>query len=350
MTGDFWRGKRVFITGHTGFKGAWLTAALLRLGADVTGYSLPEPTSQPDLFTLLGLQGQITHLQGDIRDRDLLCRQIHAARPQILLHLAAQSLVRRSYREPVSTFDTNVTGTLNVLQAARQCEELRAIVSVTTDKCYRNDDSGRLFTESDPLGGKDPYSASKAAAELVSHAYAESFFAATPVALATARAGNVIGGGDWAEDRLIPDIARAIAAGLPVRIRNPQATRPWQHVLEPVFGYLKLAEKLASAGQSFSGGWNFGPHPSDIQPVGHVLAQLQQTLPFAMEQDTAPQPPEAKTLGLDIHKAVEHLGWRPRLSLEEAIRWTGEWYRDHLAGKTARAITDAQIAAYLGRL
>ncbi|MBM3618733.1 MAG: CDP-glucose 4,6-dehydratase [Alphaproteobacteria bacterium] len=346
VNSPFWHGKRVFVTGHTGFKGAWLTAILHRMGAEVTGYSLPAPT-EPNLFGQLGLADKIHHIEGDIRDREHLPRAMQDAKPEILLHLAAQSLVRRSYHHPLDTFDTNVTGTLNVLEAARHVECLRAIVSVTTDKCYRNDDTGRLFTESDPLGGKDPYSASKAAAEIVSQSYAESFFKDSPVALATARAGNVIGGGDWAEDRLIPDVARAVAAGKSVQIRNPKATRPWQHVLEPVCGYLLLAERLYSEGKQFASGWNFGPYASDIQPVGYVLEELQRSFPFTLELDTAPQPHEAKTLGLDITKAVTELGWRPRLTLADAVRWTGEWYNAVHTGESAAAITEKQISDFL---
>lgn len=344
----FWSGKRVFITGHTGFKGAWLTAILRSFGAEITGYSLPAPT-EPNLFGQLELAQDIHHIEGDIRNRAQLATALAAARPDIILHLAAQSLVRKSYREPLETFDTNVIGTLNVLEAARRSDGLRAIVSVTTDKCYRNDDGGRLFIESDPLGGKDPYSASKAAAEIVSQSYAESFFHDGNVALATARAGNVIGGGDWAEDRLIPDIARAVAANEPVRIRNPKATRPWQHVLEPVFAYLLLAEKLYTEGRAFASGWNFGPHASDIQPVGRVLEQLQQSFPFRLELDTSPQPHEAKTLGLDIGKAIKDLCWKPKLTLEEAIRWTGEWYQAHRDGTSARELTERQINAYIAK-
>lgn len=344
MTPGFWQNKRVFLTGHTGFKGAWLTAVLQKLGAQVTGYSLPAPT-RPNLYGLL--KPTLHSIEGDIRDRAHVVQAMRNAQPEIVLHLAAQSLVRYSYREPLETFDTNVTGTLNVLEAARPIASIKAIVSVTTDKCYRNDDNGRLFQESDALGGKDPYSASKAAAEIVSQAYAESFFKGTLASLATARAGNVIGGGDWAEDRLIPDVVRAASAGKPVLIRSPRSTRPWQHVLEPICGYLLLAEKLYTHGEAYAGGWNFGPHPSDIQPVGKVLETLQQTLPFTLELDTASQLHEAKLLALDITKAKEALGWQPKLTLTDAIRLTGEWYAAYLNGQSMRAVTEKHIEDYL---
>ncbi|MBU6476161.1 MAG: CDP-glucose 4,6-dehydratase, partial [Alphaproteobacteria bacterium] len=325
VSSGFWQGKRVFLTGHTGFKGAWLTALLLRDGAIVTGYALPPPTN-PALFGLLNLKSRIAHIEGDVRDRAKLAAALAAAQPEIVFHLAAQALVRASYEDPLGTFDTNTTGTLNLLEALRSCKSVRSIVVVTSDKCYLNNETGAFFREDDPLGGKDPYSASKAAAEIVAQAYHESFFKPAGIPLATARAGNVIGGGDWAKDRLIPDVARAHAAGEPVLIRSPNATRPWQHVLEPLRGYMMLAEQLVSEGQAFTGGWNFGPRPEDIRSVGDVLSKLKETLPFELRLDSSPQPAEAKTLGLDIRKSMEKLGWQPRLALDEAIRWTGEWY------------------------
>ncbi len=345
MTGGFWHGRRVFITGHTGFKGAWLTAGLLRDGAIVTGYALPPPTD-PALFDLLGLAHKITHIESDVRDVAKLSAAVAGARPEIVFHLAAQSLVRPSYEDPRGTFDTNTTGTLNLLEALRACPSVRAIVVVTSDKCYFNNETGAFFREDDPLGGKDPYSASKAAAEIVARSYYESFFKAAGVPLATARAGNVIGGGDWAKDRLIPDVARAYAAGAPVLIRNPGATRPWQHVLEPLRGYRLLAEKLFTDGGIFSGGWNFGPRPGDIRAVGDVLARLKETLPFDLQPDAAPQPEEARTLALDIHKAEEKLGWRPRLRLDDALRWTGVWYKNFGDGASAQDLTLRQIEDY----
>ncbi len=341
----FWQGRRVFLTGHTGFKGAWLTAVLLQEGANVTGYSLPPPTT-PALFDLLNLKDKITHIEGDVRDREKLAAATAGAKPEIVLHLAAQALVRPSYDDPRGTFDTNTTGTLNLLEALRPCASVRAIVAITSDKCYRNDETGALFKEHDALGGKDPYSASKAAAEIVAQAYHESFFKPAGIPLATARAGNVIGGGDWAKDRLIPDVARAHAAGEPVLIRSPNATRPWQHVLEPLRGYMMLAEQLVSEGQAFTGGWNFGPRPEDIRSVGDVLSKLKETLPFELRLDSSPQPAEAKTLGLDIRKSMEKLGWQPRLALDEAIRWTGEWYNTCAQSNSVKEMTLRQIEDY----
>ena len=344
----FWQGKRVFLTGHTGFKGAWLTAVLLQAGAEVTGYSLPPPTD-PALFDLLNLKNKITHIEGDIRNREKLSAALHDAKPEIVFHLAAQALVRPSYEDPCGTFDINTTGTLNLLEALRACKGVKAIVSVTSDKCYLNNETGAYFKEDDPLGGKDPYSASKAAAEIVAEAYHQSFFKPAGIPLATARAGIVIGGGDWAKDRLIPDVARAAAAGHPVLIRSPKATRPWQHVLEPLRGYMMLAEKLSSDGEAFAGGWNFGPRPEAIRPVGDVLAKLKETLPFELELDSAPQPAEAKTLALDIHKAGEKLGWHPRLALDEALRWTGEWYNTYARSNSVEEMTLRQIEDYAAR-
>lgn len=344
MPGGFWQGKKIFITGHTGFKGAWLTALLLDLGAEVTGYALPPPTS-PSLFDLLGLAGKIKHIEGDVRDRARVMEVVRAAEPDILLHLAAQALVRESYADPLGTFDTNMTGTLNVLEAARYCTTLRSCVVVTTDKCYLNNDTGSFFKESDCLGGKDPYSASKAAAEIVAYAYYESFLKQVNIPMATARAGNVIGGGDWAKDRLIPDVFRAYQAGKPVMIRNPKATRPWQHVLEPLRGYMVLAEKLYTEGQTFTGGWNFGPQPSDIQSVEHVLSGIRKILPFDLQLDTAPQPVEAKALALDIAKA-QKLGWTPKLTLDQTTCWTAEWYKGFADKSSAEEMTLRQIREY----
>lgn len=342
MTPDFWRNKNVFLTGHAGFKGAWMCAILNHLGAKVTGYSLPAPTT-PSLFDLLGIAKTITHIEGDICNRAHFIASVEEANPDIIIHLAAQSLVRKSYADPITTFDTNLTGTMNLLEAARGCKNLTSVLVITTDKCYRNDETGRFFIETDPLGGKDPYSASKACAEILTQSYADSFYKDSGVIIATARAGNVIGGGDWAEDRLIPDVVRAIGRGESVLIRNPLATRPWQHVLEPLFGYLTLIE----SGQG--GAWNFGPAPDSIQPVGDVLKQLQQSLSFNIQLDTATHPHEAKTLGLDITKAKTQLGWMPKLSLSEALQWTGEWYQTYRNGGDIAAVTAAQINAYRGR-
>lgn len=344
MTG-FWRGKKIFLTGHTGFKGSWLTAVLLDKGAEVTGYALPPPT-KPSLFDLAGLAGKITHIEGDVRDRAALKAALAKAKPDIVFHLAAQALVRDSYEDPIGTFDTNTTGTLNILEAVRAHGALKSFVVITTDKCYLNNDGGRFFREEDHLGGKDPYSASKAAAEIVAQAYYESFFKSMNIPLATARAGNVIGGGDWAKDRLIPDVFRAYEAGKPVLIRSPHATRPWQHVLEPLRGYMLLAEKLYNEGHAFAGAWNFGPAANGIKTVGEVLTRLKETLPFELQLDTAPQPAEANVLALDIHKAGAKLGWMPKLDLDGSIRWTGEWYRAYADKAPAGELLAQQIRRY----
>lgn len=344
----FWQGKKVFLTGHTGFKGAWMCAVLEYLGAEVTGYALP-PLTKPSLFEILDIENKVTHIEGDICDRSYFAAKLKESSPDVVVHMAAQSLVRKSYKEPVETFDVNVIGTLNLLEAVRSVGSVKSMVIVTTDKCYRNDDTGILFTESDPLGGKDPYSASKACAELVSTSYYESFFKQTDTAVATVRAGNVIGGGDWAEDRLIPDVVRAKQKNEAVLIRNPLSTRPWQHVLEPVCGYLLLAEKLFKQGHDYAGGWNFGPNPDDIKPVGEVLAVLQKSMFFNIEQDKTAQPHEAKTLGLDISKIKKLTGWQPKLSLSEALKWTGEWYQTYLDSGDLNQVTHTQIQEYLER-
>ncbi len=345
MSHNFWKGKKVFVTGHTGFKGAWLTQTLVMMGADVTGYSLPAPTN-PSLFGELKLKKQIRHIKGDITDRRKIADTIKDSKPEIIFHMAAQSLVRYSYRNPLETFDTNVTGTLNVLEACRNSNSLRAAVIITTDKCYLNNDSGKAFSEDDALSGKDPYSASKAAAEIVTSSYYQSFLKEANIPTASMRAGNVIGGGDFSEDRLIPDVIRAYMAKKPVQIRNPNATRPWQFVLEPLSGYMLLAEKLYKEGHKFAGGWNFGPELSDVQPVGEVLNILKRTIPFELELDKSPQPAEAALLSLSIEKAKQQLNWKPKLKLNEAIDWTGNWYKQFTESKKIKDITEGQIKKY----
>lgn len=346
ITPSFWHGKKVFLTGHTGFKGSWLTEILLSFGAEVTGYALA-PQGTPNHFDILNLAPRLkAHHIADIRDRTALANALQQAEPDIILHLAAQPLVRLSYEQPVETFDINIMGTLYLLEAARQTQNARACVVVTTDKCYLNEDTGKMFVEDDKLGGLDAYSASKAAAEIVAHCYNASFLKKTDLRMATARAGNVIGGGDWAADRLIPDVVRAAEKNTPVHIRSPQATRPWQHVLEPLRGYLQLAEKLYSGEGEYREGWNFGPKPEDIQPVSAVLTTLQKHLPFDLQIDTNPQPHEARTLALDIAKAAGRLGWTPQLRLQDALKMTGEWYKAHNSGQDAAALTRAQIREY----
>ena len=311
---SFWRGKRVFVTGHTGFKGAWLALWLTDLGAEVTGYSLPPPTD-PSLFDISGVRSRLRHLDGDVRDEAALAHAVREARPEIVFHMAAQSLVRVSYDEPAATYATNVMGTVNVLEAVRRCDGVRAVVCVTSDKCYENRETPRPYREDDAMGGHDPYSSSKGCAELVASAYRRSFFsgpgdASGRAALATARAGNVIGGGDWAKDRLVPDLLNGFAAGVRPLIRFPSAVRPWQHVLEPLAGYLRLAEALWMGDPAAADGWNFGPDDADAQPVSWIADRLAALWGegAAWETTGEPQPHEAHFLRLDCAKARQKLG------------------------------------------
>jgi CDP-glucose 4,6-dehydratase len=348
---SFWAGKRVLVTGHTGFKGSWLALWLQALGADVVGLSLDPPTT-PSLFRQARVAEGILSLHGDIRDPDVVRDVMATHEPDIVFHLAAQSLVRASYRSPVETYATNVMGTVHVLEAMRQVQSARVGVIVTSDKCYENRESMLWgYREPDPMGGHDPYSNSKGCAELVAAAYRDSFFGGPegpPLALATARAGNVIGGGDWAADRLVPDIVRAFADGRPVHIRRPDAVRPWQHVLEPLSGYLRLAERLWTDGDGRAGAWNFGPDEDDARPVGAVVEQMIERWGHGADAvlDDGPHPHEATYLRLDCSKARALLDWRPRLSLDEALAWTVEWYREVDRGADARALAADQIHRY----
>ena len=347
VTSGFWAGKRVFLTGHTGFKGGWLALWLTELGADVHGYALQPPT-RPSLFDVVGLERRIASSTiADVRDGAALAAAMRAARPDVVFHLAAQPLVRQSYRDPVETYATNVMGSVHLLEAVRGMECVRAVVNVTTDKCYENHERSEPYREDDAMGGHDPYSSSKGCAELVTAAYRRSFLAARGVRVATARAGNVIGGGDWAEDRLIPDFLRAIDAGRELEIRSPNATRPWQHVLEPVSGYMLLAQRLCEGGEAFDGAWNFGPSLDDAKPVQWIVRRLCEGVPGASWRvGDSPQPHEAHMLSLDSTRAHRLLGWRPRWSLTDALQRTLEW---HLAWKTGRdlhALCVAQIQAH----
>lgn len=352
----FWRDKRVFLTGHTGFKGSWISLWLQRLGADVTGYALAPPTS-PSLFEAASVAAGMSSVTGNVCDLAHLRQAMADSRPEIVFHLAAQPLVRVSYEHPILTYQTNVMGTANLLESARTTESVRAVVVITTDKCYENRNWVWGYREIDRLGGHDPYSASKACAELVVSAYRDSFFGpggshVRPLALASARAGNVIGGGDWARDRLIPDAIRSFAAGKSLKIRNPQATRPFQHVLEPLRGYLMLAQSLYEKGSAFASAWNFGPNPGDSQPVRWVVERIVSAwhLPVTWEIDGGEHPHEDALLQLDWSKAAQQLGWRPVLGLADALSMTIDWYRDFLRGKNAREKCLEQIEAYCAKI
>ena len=343
---NFWRGKQVFLTGHTGFKGAWMALWLSKMGAKVTGISLP-PNSTPNLFTLANV-AQLTNSHFvDIRDADAVSNIVQKAQPEIVLHLAAQALVRPGYRDPLGTFATNVMGTANVLNAARGVNSVKAIVAVTTDKVYKNLETGRAYKENDQLGGYDPYSASKAASEIIISSYRDSYLAEQGVAVASARAGNVIGGGDWSEDRLIPDAVRAWDSNLPLEIRRPNAVRPWQHVLEPLNGYLVLAEKIYSDA-SLVGAYNFGPEPHEAATVQKVIELANQVYGSGsvLWGDGTEGPHEAGLLSLEISKAREVLGIAPKWDLTQTVKRTMGWYKQQKTGVNARLLCDADIAAF----
>lgn len=349
---NFWRGRRVFLSGHTGFKGGWLLVLLRELGAEVYGFAIEPPTS-PSLFGLLALENFCTHRLGDIRDLAAVDAAMQEARPEVVIHMAAQSLVRHSYTNPVETYAVNLMGTVNVLDACRRADRLRSAVMVTTDKCYENVNWVWGYRENDRLGGADPYSNSKATCELAVESYRHSFFNPDRhgdhgVGLASARAGNVIGGGDFAFDRLIPDAVRAFMADKPLAIRNPLAIRPWQHVLEPLTGYLRLAERLFDDPSSAQG-WNFGPPTEDNASVELVADRFAACwgAGAAWEQDSSEQPHEAFTLKLDSTKARVTLGWKPRLALDDALRLTADWYRRVLRENAdPLALTEEQVRAY----
>lgn len=353
--GGAFRGKRVLLTGQTGFKGGWLALWLERLGAEVTGIALP-PATTPALYDLAGVAGRCDSRMADLRDARALKDAVGDLRPDLIIHMAAQAVLREGYDDPVGTFSSNVMGTAHMLEIARRLPALKGVIVVSSDKCYENREWDWGYRECDPLGGDEPYSASKACAELVAQSYARAFFHDPQgPQLATARAGNVIGGGDWAAHRLIPDLIRAIGSGKDMALRNPMALRPWQHVLEPLAGYLTLgARMLAPGGARVSGAWNFGPDADAAQPVGAICRGLAQLWPgaappVARHQETQ-APPEARVLRLDSTKARLHLGWRPRLSLTEALEMTAIWYHAHLSGADMEALTLRQIADYETRL
>lgn len=352
VNSQFWNGKSVLLTGHTGFKGSWLSLWLQAMGAKVIGFALAPPT-QPNLFEIAQVEKGMPSIMGDVRNLSALRAVLVDHEPEIVIHMAAQALVRLSYSDPVETYSTNVMGSVNLLEAVRQTRGVKAVVNVTSDKCYENREWGWGYRENEPMGGFDPYSNSKGCAELVTAAYRNSFFPAERyeehgVILASARAGNVIGGGDWATDRLIPDIMRAIAKGDPVLIRNPHAIRPWQHVLEPLSGYLVLAQSLYEGNTDHAEGWNFGPADEDARSVGWIVDKMTSTWGNGASWvwEGGNHPHEAQHLKLDCSKARARLGWRPRWGLEKALEAIVEWHRALCEGRDMRELTLRQIQNY----
>lgn len=344
---EFWNEKKVLITGHTGFKGSWLAVWLKMLGARVSGYALA-PDTQPNLFENLNLENEIESHTGDIRNLPEFEKTLQKFQPEIVFHLAAQSLVRRSYRQPMETYETNLLGTVNVLEAVRKTGFVRSVVVVTTDKVYENKEWLWAYRENERLGGFDPYSSSKACAELAVAAYRNSFFGDGKCLIATARAGNVIGGGDWSEDRLLPDVFRSLIFGKKLEIRHPASIRPWQHVLEPLQGYMSLAEKLYHGEKKFAAAWNFGPAEEDSKTVGWILEKIKQfwNEPVNWEIARELQPHEAGILKLDSAKARNELGWLPKLSLDEAVNLTVSWYKEFKNKSDLYETTIKQIDCY----
>ncbi|MCG2722929.1 MAG: CDP-glucose 4,6-dehydratase [Thermodesulfovibrionales bacterium] len=352
MDSAFWKNKKVLITGHTGFKGSWLSLWLQTKGVNTIGYS-PSPPTKPSLFEIANVSDGMISITGDVRDLDHLKSIIAEHKPEIVIHMAAQSLVRYSYNNPAETYSTNIMGTMNVLEAARCSDVVRVVVNITSDKCYENREWLWGYRENEAMGGHDPYSSSKGCAELITSAYRRSYFSddnlpGHGVAVATARAGNVVGGGDWAADRLIPDIMNAIMEKNPVIIRYPNAIRPWQHVLEPLCGYIDLAEELWHYGNEFAGAWNFGPNDEDARSVSWVADRLTNLWGdgASWKTDSIQQPHEATYLKLDCSKAKSLLGWSPKLDLTTNLQWIVEWYRAYLQKKDMRRVTEAEIVQY----
>ncbi len=349
MTPSFWCGKKVLLTGHTGFKGSWLSLWLQQLGAEVTGYSLSPPSS-PSLFAMADVANGMTSIEADVRDLERLEATIREQRPEIVIHMAAQSLVRYSYDNPIETIETNVMGTANLFEAVRRTDSVRVMLNITSDKCYENQEWCWGYRENEPMGGHDPYSSSKGCSELITSAYRNSYFsgADSNVVLASARAGNVIGGGDWAADRLIPDIMRSFMKNESVTIRFPGAIRPWQHVLEPLSGYMALVEQLWEQGSEYAGGWNFGPRDEDARPVMWIVKRMVKRWgdDASYTLDEGENPHEANYLKLDCSKARQILQWSPQLDLDTALEWVTDWYKACHQKQSMRAETEKQITAY----
>ena len=354
MTPHFWKNKDLLVTGHTGFKGSWLSIWLKNLGTNLIGYSLPPPTN-PSLFELAKVSDGMEHIIGDVRDLDYLKSVLQKHSPEILIHMAAQSLVVKSHEDPHDTYTTNVLGTLNVLEAVRHSDSIKVVIIITSDKCYQNKEWVWGYREYDNLGGIDPYSNSKACAELITSAYRDSYFKKPKppfknIAVATVRAGNVIGGGDWAENRLIPDVMQSLISNQQVSIRNPNSIRPWQFVLEPIDGYLTLAEKLWTNGMDYAEGWNFGPSENDAQPVSKIVEQLGHLWGIQADWEELPQPypHEANYLKLDCSKSRQKLQWAPKLNLATTLKWVVEWYQTYHSGQDVGEMTKNQILRYQG--
>jgi CDP-glucose 4,6-dehydratase len=346
VNAGFWKKRRVLVTGHTGFKGSWLCIWLQMLGAEVTGCAL-EPPTEPSLFKVADVANGMDSGRADVRDLDAVTSIMRRSSPEIVIHMAAQAVVRKSYSDPVETYSTNVMGTVNVLEAVRSCDSVRAVLVVTSDKCYENKERMQGYREDEPMGGQDPYSSSKACAEILTAAWRHSFMKKAGVALASARAGNAIGGGDWAADRLVPDFLRSLDKGEPLRIRSPEAIRPWQHVLDPLSGYLRLAECLFTEGFAYAEGWNFGPADEDAKSVRWIVEHLVAAYPgvsWACEKESPLH--EAQYLKLDASKARSRLGWKPRWRLETALNKTLEWHGAWRQGKDMPAVSIAQISEY----
>jgi len=348
VTGEFWRGRRVFLTGHTGFKGSWMSRVLLNMGAELTGYSLPAPT-QPNLFSMAGLEGNIKSIIGDIRDFEKLNDAVKKSSPEIIIHMAAQPIVRESYKDPRYTYEANVMGTVNILECVRLCESVKSFVNVTTDKVYHNREWCWGYREEDSLNGYDPYSNSKSCSELVTSSYKNSFFGDGKTAVSTARAGNVIGGGDFAPDRIIPDCIRAVMKKEPIVVRNPHSTRPYQHVLEPVFAYLMIAEKQYEEPGKYAGSYNVGPDDCDCLTTGELADVFCSAWGGGAKWENKWRggPHEANFLKLDCSKIKKSFGWRPRWHIAKAVAKTCEWSKAWLAGKDAAAAMDCQIKEYM---
>lgn len=348
MMDSFWQGKKVFLTGHTGFKGSWLAVMLNEMGAIVTGYSLA-PNSSPSMFDIVSKASCRKSIIGDILNESYLFDALLDAEPDIVFHLAAQPLVLTSYENPKETFETNIMGTVNVLEAVRKSNTCKALINITTDKCYENQEFIWGYREIDRLGGRDPYSNSKACAELLTDSYIKSFFSESEVGIATARAGNVIGGGDWSSYRLIPDLIKGIQNDTKVPIRFPKAIRPWQHVLEPLFGYLLLAEKIYKDPKSFTGAWNFGPSETDTKSVQWIVENFENFMNVKdlCEISGQKNKHEANVLRLDSSKAMYKLGWRPKLNVSQALQWTAHWYENYYSGQNISSLTKLQIKNYL---